>query len=208
MSTATAERRGFTAPAAQQKPDLICVGRVSKIADTKVSQSGAYLNTKIEIEPLGAGFNAKVNLLHRPEWLTNMSAEELQNLDSSATFVYQKNIRSRDDMSTLRGLSQSDEAFNELAADLIDLGPDSEIEAFSDTVRKHVPEDRLIGYILTQKKEDTGEVDGNGKKIKVLARGYDVASWFDVNEKTLTKLTEKAERSKGKMRLTYNGEAF
>lgn len=207
------EYQEFTPTEARPLPTLICVGRVTDVGDAKVSASQNYIVQPISLEACDTGRNIKVYWLYRPEWLDyafNPANMLKQEGGKAAHFVYGKNIASRDNLSVLRGLSGSKEVYGKVCAALVALpkagdtgGPS--MEDVTNVLREHLVSDTLVGYILEQQLSDTGEVDEDGKKIKIRDNRYQVASYWDVNAAACKRMEEKAERSGGDVKYTFDG---
>lgn len=199
------------------------MGRVVEVGETGISKnSGIYLTTKIVIAPYGASnIPTYQYFCHRPEWLVEMTQKDLQELEEQVVVLdngekkypfgtYQRNIHSRDKFSTLRGLAGSEEAFNEISSQLIEAGPTAPAETINKILADFLLSDDALpfGYILKQKWEKTGEKDENGKDIYIAVPGYNLDSWFDPTPENLKKLEKKAEKSQGKIKMTYDGTPF
>lgn len=209
----------FATPALERKPDQICVGRVTEVKDAYVSKSEKYYVVPISIEALDAGKSTKLYFLFRPEWMAQLSTGELLRLreeDKGAHFVYSKNIATSEEgkKSHLQGLAVTSDGFNQLASRLIDLGVEAVSETptlVSDVLRTYLLDengDRNIGYVLTQQTEKTDEIGENGKNIYVPTKNWEVASYFEVSDKNIDRMTKKAEKNPARFRMTYAGAAF
>jgi len=220
MSTAVEGLLSFREAAAADMPKLVCVGYVDAVGDGKVSESGKYIVQPISLAAYGAGRRARVNFLYRPEWIVpafdpNTIAEMVDDDEEAKKIlsVYRRNINGRGSISTLRGLAGSDVGFERLSHRILSL-PDASIEGvqmvltefFEERQQSGSPE---IGYVLKQQATRTDQIDEeSGKAIWIKENRYEVDSFFDVNDKALAKWTKAAAKSQGKIRVTYNGEAF
>jgi len=210
---------GFKAASAQKLPKIACIGEIASVADTKASQSGAYNVTTIKIEPRGGGFGTTFSLLTRPEWLTPGFEPDVELAgDNSRLFVYRSNIAgpSGGAIGRIQGITGSPEAASALAASLFSAAttvkddegnehtvcPDAALDA---ALKVYVG--TTVGYVLQQKMEDTGEVDENGKKIKVRTNNYELGDLFFPTEKSLEKYRKLANDRPDDWRVGFD-EAF
>lgn len=196
----------FDAPPIDVLPDIACIGIVEEVGDGKESESKDYFVQPIRIKGVAGSRNATVQFLYRPEWLTPSfrvaSFEELSEARrKSFTFVYGKNVYSRSKTSNLSGLSGSDDNFAALA-ELLKAIPEAErLNPMTVTTilrrffREH--ESEKIGYVLTQKREKIESEDG-GKPEYVRAPGYEIGSWFRVDDEGLKRIAGRAARSTDK----------
>jgi hypothetical protein len=230
MNTTDEQVLTFPKAEARPKPTLICVGNVTEVGDGYISgKSGTdYVVIPITIEALDGGKRAKVYFTHRPEWLTaGFKPYLLQREAPGAYFVYSKNISSEDEFSLLRGLAGSEEAFVQLSTILLNLEVDPEIggpnpETTTAALRAffegNVGSDGQpvrVGYELRQQRTKVLDENGEavidpetGKPMYVNENRYNVASFWDVTEKTVSKATNRASRSEGKVIMTFAGSPF
>lgn len=218
---------GFATPAIAKKPSLICAGRVSAVGDAYLGKSENYYVVKIEIEAVDAGVDKALYLLFRPEWMHAMSHTEIarfQEEQPGAYRMYQQHIAANLENSKpshLQGLTgyvstQSNATpFNELGSRLCALGIDAVTETptlVSDTIRKFLLEERegeIIGYVVSQQTEKTGEVDENGKNVYVPSKWTEVSNYWAANDsKALDRQTKKAEKSPDKYKMAFSGVVF
>src|SRR5690349_8695608 len=204
MSTQTA--LGFASPTVEKLPQIACVGTVSSVEEGKVSQKGTYVVQRVVVGGKGANKTSSVNLLYRPEWFTpGFNPDTIKELDNadSVMFVYTRNIvppPGDANLSVLQGLAGSDERFAALSGKLLSLNAGTTEELISSiesTLRTFLVvegKDTPIGYKLAQAKEDTGNVDEHGKKIKILKASYELDSFFYPTEKKLKSLRSYAQR--------------
>lgn len=209
----------FNAISAPQLPSIACVGTIANIADTKPSESGAYNVTNVKIEPRGGGYGTQFSLLSRPEWLVPGFAPDVElEGNKSANFVYQTNIQGPpgSGISRLVGIAGSEEAAdkmvdeifaavtteNDEAGNAVSFVPDGKLDA---AVRKYAG--KLIGYTLVQKKEDTGEVDAAGKKVKIRTGNYELGKLFFPTEDSLKRYRKLAKDRPEDWRVGFD-EAF
>ena len=212
----------FRTPNAQKLPRLACIGTIADIQDTKVSKSGAYNVTNIKIEPRGGGHGSQFSLLTRPEWLApgfNPDVELEGN--NSATFVYSKNIcgPKGSGLASIIGIAGSEEAAGKMVEDI-----QSAVETEKDengTTVSFVPDAKLdailkrnigntVGYVLSQKQEDTGEteeVDGKIRKVKIRTNNYELSDLFFPTEAALKKYRKLAAERPDDWRVGFD-EAF
>ncbi len=210
---------GFKAASAPKLPKIACIGEISSVADTKASQSGAYNVTTIKIEPRGGGFGTTFSLLTRPEWLTpGFSPDVDLEGNNSALFVYRTNIAgpSGSAVGRIQGITGSEENASALAAELYSAAttvkdedgnehqvcPDAALDA---AIRKFVG--TTVGYVLQQRMEDTGEVDENGRKVKVRTNNYELGDLFFPSPKALDKYRKLASERPEDWRVGFD-EAF
>jgi hypothetical protein len=192
MSAAT--KSPFVEALVAKKPILLCIGYVDEVGECKESESGQYLVQKIHIAPVGPGRGAYPNFLFRPEWLRpGYDPKSLSSVKGGdkMLFVYRNNIAGYKSTSVLKGLSGSEERYAELASRLQGLAtvdPESVQATLKSFLVDEVQEDPvLIGYDLVQGKDDTGETDDKGKKIKVLNDRYEVGDWWFATEENKKK---------------------
>jgi hypothetical protein len=230
MSTSTETTLTFPKSEARPMPTLICVGTVGEVSDGYVSdKSGnSYVVIPIALDPLDGGRRTKVYFTHRPEWLVHtFKPHILKRENASAYFVYEKNITSENDYSLLRGLAGSQDAFVELSDILLRLPVDADLggptpESVSEALRTYFTNNvdatgqiRKIGYELKQQSvkiladDGTPEIDPEtGKPAKLLTKNYNVNSYWDVTEKGIKKMVNRANGSQGDVIMTYSGGAF
>lgn len=207
----------FAEAEAQRLPTLFCIGYVSQVGDAKVSESGKYILQNLVVSPLGPGRMAFVRIMYRPEWLKpGFDPKSFKTLKdgSGMEFVYRSNIAGHDSVSNLKGLSGSDERFADLGArlqNLSDVNPDTVKKVLTDFFTVEEGEAPFaIGYDLRQGKDDTGEVNDKGKKIKVLNNRYEVGSWWFVTDKTKAAKRKQANKSPENYKVAFedaDGEA-
>jgi len=208
-NTESSESYAFGVADAQMKPRLACIGYVSEVGEGHISQSGYYVVQPVRLEALDAGQSTKVQVLYRPEWLTHtFKPKTLKDGDEQTQkshFVYQKNIRVNSGISVLQGLCGTDEAFGDFMNKTARLpkaegteGPSIEDvqkcwTEFFDGNRNADGTPAQVGYILRQRRTKSDEVDENGKPVYILEDGYEVESFFYVNDKTIGQLRRRAE---------------
>ena len=183
----------FAKTSAQKKPSLACIGRVIDVGEAAATKSGDYYLVPIEIEGYGAARSTKTNFMFRGDWFgSKFNPESLLKIDggSSLYFVFGKNIDQNGSTSVLRGIAGKSENFDKLAGELQALPgvEDGEIDPVqvSDTLRRVLVDEglgNLVGYVLSQKKEDTGEVDENGNRIKILTPYYEIKEFAEPTQK-------------------------
>lgn len=207
----------FSAVSAPKLPKLACVGEVTEVSDTKVSQKGTYNVTNIKVEPRGGGFKTQFSLLTRPEWLAPGFKPDVE-LDgqSGPLFVYKTNIQGPPGggVSRLIGLAGSEEKSESLVDDIFSAATDIPAEdgsylgvpstALDSAIRKHAG---VVGYVLTQKMEDTGEVDEEGKKIRIRTQNYELDQLFFPTPEALKKYRRLAAERPEDWRVGFD-EAF
>lgn len=209
----------FTAVSAPKLPKIACIGTVANVADTKPSESGAYNVTNIGLEPRGGGFKTQFALLTRPEWLVpGFSPDvELEGNDS-AKFVYRTNIMGPQGsgVSRLLGIAGSEDASEALVDDIfasVETTKDETGNTYSyvgeekltSVIRKHAT--RPVGYILTQKMEDTGEKDEEGRKVKIRTSNYELGQLFYPSESSLKRYRKLAAEKPDEWKVGFD-EAF
>ncbi len=208
MSTNTQETfTGFASAQedTRELPKLNCIGRIGSVGEAKVSANGVYVVQPITIEPTEAGKKGYVNLLYRPDWLRPGFDPRSLEGDGTLGIVYKMHIGGARDknsgkitqLSTIAGLAGSEENFNALAgkifsavASIPEVNDADEpnvvsekTEAFIRTVQETLTEfvnenNPDIGYYSVQKRQDTGELDANGKKVKVPVAGQREVNGF------------------------------
>lgn len=211
MSTTQQTLTGFQEATVQKIPSLAVIGRVSEVGEGKLSASQNYVVQPVKLEGTGAGRNAAVYWLYRPDWLEAgfdpASLEQYGDEGRSMTHVYRRNIAVKGGISTLKGLAGSDAAFGTLAGTIIGLS-DKSIVNVQNALREFLTvtnEDVQIGYVLKQRKDKAG-TDDDGKAIYELANGYEVNEFFFVTAENIKKLKQRAARSKGEFVLTFDAD--
>lgn len=218
---------GFKQAQARPLPRLACIGRVSAVPEAKVSQSEVYVVQRIEITGYGPSRNIRPMFLYRPDWLTEgFDPESLKELENGESMlgVYRNHVGEKDEISVLLGLCGcKDEVYDALGDKLFALGidpakieSDDDMRAVMDAVTNVLKEFLIdekngneIGYILRQQYEKTGEVDENGRPVRVPTKYYEVAEYFDPNdEKKIASLKKSAEKSDGKFKITFDDTPF
>lgn len=188
----------FQAASAPKLPNIACVGTVAAIADTKVSSGGTYNVTGIAIEPRGGGYGAKFSFLSRPEWFSpTFNPDEEFEGNNSASFVYTRNIQGPpgSGVSILMGLPGSEDRAGKMVDEIFSSGEtqkdeDGNVVAFLadaklDALIRKYAEGSIVGYVLKQKMEDTGEVDEKNKKIRIRTANYELDRLFYADEASL-----------------------
>jgi hypothetical protein len=231
MTTYTEDEQQFTFAETQasEKPDLICAGTVTKVGDAHISSSEKYIVIPIDVEPVDAGRKLRIQFCYRPEWLTiGFKPYELEKTDTSAHFVYKKNIADSENFSVLRGLAGSKAAFAKLANILLHLpvagdgtnGPAMEdvadaLRTFFEGNVDDAGQPVLIGYRLSQESTKTDETevgeDGKVRNIYLRENRYGLNRnnpFWDVTSSGIKKQISYAEKSNGKTRMTYQGVPF
>lgn len=222
MSTQPETLYTFDTPDALPMPTKVNVGVVTEVSDGYISpKSGNYIVQPIQLEALDAGQNTKVYLLYRPEWFVKgfrvKNLAEVEGERKGAHWVYLRHIRDTEEMSYLRGLCGSDEAFDRLGGIIFNLPVNEqgfhELEDVSAAIRdfllNNVDESGnpvKVGYVLSQARVKTGEKDADGKNVYRLEKKYNLAGknpFFDATEKNLKRWQNRAERSEGKIVMTY-----
>lgn len=191
-------------------PTLACIGSVVEIGDGKISSTGKYVVQPINLGALEAGKDLRLNFLYKPEWLTAgfdpSSLEEVEGGDSMLS-VYRRHISGRGALSTLSGIAGTDERFEALSATLLgleDVSAENVQQALTEFFLGGDAEDVQIGYIAKQQSTRTDDINPQtGKNIYVLENRYEVSSFFRVDEKTIKSLANRANKSNGKFRLTF-----
>ncbi len=208
----------FKAASAPKLPKIACVGQITDVAPTKASNSGKYNITNISIEPLGGGIKTTAMLLTRPDWLTPAFDPDIElEGNKSALFVYASNISgpSGSPISRLLGAAGSAERADALAAE-IQAGATTTVDEDGNEV-SIVPDNVLdnafqklvgttVGYIMQQRREETDQVDENGKKKKILTNNYEFGEFFYPTDKALTKYRKLAEERPADWRVGFDGE--
>lgn len=211
----------FGSISAPKLPKMACIGTIANVADTKASASGSYNVTNIAIEPRGGGYKSQFALLTRPDWLIPGFAPDVE-LDGNdgAKFVYRTNIQNYNNAgpSRLLGLAGSEEKAEKLVDDIFS-SVTTQKDAETGSEFQVVPDDKLtaiirkytagttVGYVLVQKMEDTGEVDEEGKKIKIRTPNYELGELFFPSEKALVKYRKLAKDRPEDWRCAFD-EAF
>lgn len=209
MSDTQTEKRLFREASARKLPSLACIGEVTEVGEGKLSNSGNYIVQPISLSAREAGKDLRTNLLYKPEWFEyGFDPDTFQEIEggSSMESVYRRNISGRGGLSTLSGLAGSDEEFERLQGILLDL-----TEVTAEVVQEALsnffldPErDMLIGYVAQQQRTKTDRTNPEtGKAIYIAENRYEVGSYFRVDEKTIKSLSNRAKKSNGNFRLTF-----
>lgn len=231
MSTASQQQLGFASATVDKLPTIACVGYVDEVGEGKVSKSEVYINQPIKIRGNGANRSVTKYLLYRPEWLVpGFNPDTIKESGDGARgmlFVYQSNIipgRGAKKISALQGLCGSEERFNELANRLLtasypETGDNATPEETAAATSALIAQVRSIlhqflvveggeavpvGYQMIQEKEDTGDVDEKGKKVKVATERYTLGDFFYPTEQKLKNLRSFAQHQPGKMRVAFD----
>jgi hypothetical protein len=206
MSTQTQPVFGFKPVAVDALPRLACIGYVDKLGEGKVTEKGIYDMQTIFLAPTESGKQTRVNFLYQPRWLDpSFDYETMREEDGGDKMisVYRMHLNSKQDMSTLQGLSGSEEGFGKIQYSLIvaeDKSPEGIQAVFQSFFAEENP---YIGYILKQRTSKTGEVDARGRAVKVLETGYEVGGYFFPTEENKVKLARQAENAKSNLVLTF-----
>lgn len=205
----------FNHTTAPKLPRLVCIGVVSEIAPTKVSDSGNYNVTKVKIAGLEGSRDFTFSLLTRPEWLTNgYNPDEAMEGDNGATFVYSKNISPSigRGIGILQGLPGSEENCDKMtdalfasakemgeAPDLYQGVEDGDLDA----VLQKFCVGKTVGYILKQKEEETGLIDANGKKQRVRTANYEMDQLFYPTKDAIERFKKTAEKKADDWKIAF-----
>lgn len=200
----------FREASARRMPTLACIGSVAAIGTGKISGSGKYIVQPIELGSLEAGKDLRLNFLYKPEWLSPGfdpdSLEEVEGGDSMLS-VYRRHISGRGALSNLSGIAGTDERFEALSGALLSQEPvtvEGTEQILNDFFFGQDAEDVTIGYIAKQQSTRTDDIDPKtGKNVYVLENRYEVSSFFRFDEKTIKSLANRANKSNGKFRLTF-----
>lgn len=228
------EKKQFDSVESAPKPTLVCVGTVGEIEDGYIASSGKYIVQPVNINALDSGKNQKIFVLYRPEWFVEgfkvKALKEAEGERKGAHFVYAKNIRDDDEMSTLRGLSGSEEAFENLMDAILNTPVNDttgvpNLEDVTETFRTFFANNKdengelvKVGYVLQQQRTKTDETTTavkNGVEVTVpvyrLENRYTLANknaFFDATVKNLQKWENRAAKSEGKFVMTYSGVPY
>lgn len=191
---------GFIAAEVDELKPLACIGYVSKIVDAKTTEKGVYDMQVIEVEPTEAGKKARVNFLYQPRWLdggfdpSTLRGEE----DGDKLFaVYRMHIAAKQSLSTLAGLSGSDENFGRLQEALLSAEGKDDPETVKQILTDFFNEcGTEVGYVLKQRRRKTDETDDNGRPVYVLENGYEIGEWFYPSEEAKLRLKKRANAGK------------
>ena len=219
-------QRTFAPTSAKEMPIQICAGAVSSLQMAGLTKSGKYINQKIDLTGYGTTTPRTIYFLYRPEWLKAGFQPDVFYKDyegaNGYVFTYGKNIASRDEMSTLKGLvGGSEERFSILADALLSVGDNLDVTetANAEKVMAQVTEilqhylvgegfGKLVLYSLKQDQEEVG-VDADGKKIYSKTKFMNVDRFYRGDtvknlEKTYKRLTKYAADNPGKMVLNFD----
>lgn len=199
----------FSASAVQAKPQVACIGTVSEISEPRLTEKGIYWLSTVKFSGTRGSQNMTTNFMFEAEWFEpGFNSASLAD-DRSKDFVFSKNINKTGEVSLLTALCGGTEdhrrAFRaELNAARAQNGspltPEQIVGALKAFVENHQEE---VGYILKQATQDTGDVDSNGKKIKVLLDKYEIGSYFEVSDEIVTAQEKRALKSAGKFLVGY-----
>lgn len=189
----------FKQPSVPELPDKICIGHLTAVGPSKVTQGG-YNLIKIKIAAAQAGVNTEYNFMYRPGWL--VEGFDPDTLGVGEMFVYSKNISS-DRTPALRAFCGSDEKADEryllLSDELISLPDPKEtdvVERFLANRLLNFAEnaEAQFGYVMSQRKDrETGE----------LTRFYDLNYFFPATQKEVERWVKKAQQDPSSVILTF-----
>jgi hypothetical protein len=228
MSTSVATPTlSFLPSLKKEKPGKICGGRITSVGPAYISEregaSKKYYTVRIDITALGTGSNQAIFWCFRPEYfnanMTRSDLREMAELDKGVYFMYGKNIAADEEQppSTLQGLCGSPEVFQEVATRLLTLGVDAITETptlVSDVLRTYFVEENpqhVVGYVVGQQQVRTDDIDPDtGKNIYVPGKWMEIKSYwhYDGTQESIDRQARRAEKSKGKLQLAFNGETF
>lgn len=219
-------QRTFAPASAKDQPIQICAGAVSTLQLAGPTKSGKYINQKIDLTGYGATTPQTVSFLYRPEWLKAGFQPDVFYKDyegaNGYVFVYGKNIASRDEMSTLKGLcGGDDQKFSVIADALLAIGDslDPSDTANQEAIIARVTEvlqhylvgggfGKLVLFSLKQAQEEIG-TDADGKKLYGKTKFMNVDRFYRGDtvshlEKTYKRLVKYAADNPGKMVLNFD----
>lgn len=205
----------FNKATAPKLPRLVCIGTVSEIGETKVSDSGNYNVTKIKLSGLQGSRDFTFSLLTRPEWLDSAySPDEALAGDNGATYVYSKNISPPigRGIGHLEGLAGSEEEAGKLIDAIfsasVEMGDGSDKyrgvpdEALDAALQKFAIE-KTVGYVLKQKEEETGLLDGDGKKQRVRTANYELDQLFFPTPEAIERFKKTAAKKSDDWKIAF-----
>jgi len=197
---------------------------------------GTYLTGPVSFSAYDAGQSQKIYLTFRPEWFTEAFHQEVgesggsvekyfeekygdqeytktdgsvKNAAKSFSFVYQSNIANGDNTSLLQSIFPEDEQFENFVQAAFKENFDP-AEPDLDAVNKFFETqlvDKKMGYIMSQKKIKTQNVDANGKAIYLRDNTREVKSYFPVTKKKIESMEKSAKNSKTGFTLTFSPDS-
>lgn len=219
---------GFAQVEALTKPELICRGSVSYVGEAKITEpppdSGKieWVRQSFRIEAQGAGESVFYSFLYRPEWFqpgfTQDAIGGTEKQIKAQKFLYRRNIACKDAAPFLLAAVGFDTDQYVALAEALQAIPEPEsagtdgdgnpvsgifsqeyYNAVTD-VFKQFTVGNEFGYVLRQASEDTGAVDEQGKKIRLLTEKYEVSEFFPLTDRIIESKRKRAEKSDGGVR--------
>lgn len=184
-------------PSARPMTPLGCIGFVSKIDPPTESQTGKTMMV-VHISGEAASKNTRHRMMFKPEWFRKSFNPD--DLSFGDLFVYNTNLASQDQVPALRAFLGSDAAVEEFdtAIETLDaageLTGDNVASAITEAIERANTEGNvLVGYVLKQQRQDTGEVnEETGRKIKIATPYYEIGSFFLPTKRAFAKLQSRA----------------
>jgi hypothetical protein len=208
MSTSVATPTlSFLPSLKKEKPGKICGGRITSVGPAYISEregaSKKYYTVRIDITALGTGSNQAIFWCFRPEYfnanMTRSDLREMAELDKGVYFMYGKNIA-----------ADEEQPPSTLGVDAITETP----TLVSDVLRTYFVEENpqhVVGYVVGQQQVRTDDIDPDtGKNIYVPGKWMEIKSYwhYDGTQESIDRQARRAEKSKGKLQLAFNGETF
>jgi len=165
-------------PEAPLLPRIVCIGNISDIGDGHPSANNPdlYIVQPFKISPLQAGREMKGNFTYHPEFFRdNFSPASLE--DSNVKFVFLRNIAEEGRITTLRGMCGSEAAFLNTMSRLFAL-PEVTPEAVTEVLRTSIDPQTIVGYVLQERRDKTGDFDDQGRIVRKRSGFYEVGEWF------------------------------
>ena len=159
-------------------PRIACIGNVTEIGDGHPSSNNPdlYIVQPFLVSPLQSGRTAKGNLTFHPEFFrSGFTPDSLT--DDAIKFVFASNIARENRVTTLRGLCGSETAFRAVLAGLMGLA-EVTAESVTEYLRSTILPETVVGYILQERRDKTGEYDSQGRAVRKRSGFYEIGEWF------------------------------
>jgi hypothetical protein len=191
----------FKAGSVDAKPDLACIGTVTKVGDAKLSKKGVYSVIALELKGQRAAFNATAFFIYRPEWFrtdfdpkTEIEDVTAELEDGSVVTTtraqlmrqYCQRIQDKKNTSELEALmAGKPNGFAKLGEAFDGLTTEPTTEGVGQILKEHLS-GAEVGYVLTQRKDEDGE----------LMEQYNVQKFFPATDDGIEGMLRSASSSK------------
>ncbi len=227
----------FAKMEAKALPTQAIVGKITAVGPFTPSKGseGTYLTGPISFSAYDAGQSQKIYLTFRPEWFTEKFHQEVgeigsvetyfnetygdqeytktdgsvKNAAKSFAYVYSVNIANGDNTSLLQSIFHEEADFEAFVQDSFakQFDPaDPDLEEVNKFFEENLI-DKKMGYIMSQKKIKTQNLDANGKAIYIRDNSREVKSYFPVTKKKIESMQKSAKNSKTGFMLTFDPDS-